>query len=66
MVILCFVEKSSIIPSCKESLKIMSFEEIIDEPNPDGVRGFSHKKYPCNHKFATAVGIAHSIPFASR
>ena len=66
LVISCLVEKSNIIPSCNESLKMISFDDMIDVANPDGVSGLSHKKHPCYHKFATDVGIAHSIPFASR
>ena len=60
-----FGRKSSKIPSCKESLKIISLELITDDARPDGVKGFSQSRHPCNHKLATAVGIEHSIPFDS-
>ena len=48
-----------------ESLNMMSLDEITEVARPDGVRIFVHKKHPYNHKFVIAVGIAHSILFAS-
>ena len=62
----CFVEKSKRIPSWMELLKIISFDDMIELANPDGVKGFVHKKHPFTHKFATAVWIVHSMPLESR
>ena len=64
--ILCFIEKSSNIPSCNESLNITSFDAITEDANQEGVSGFIQRKHPWSHKLAMALGIEHSIPFASK
>ena len=38
-------------------LKIMSLEEIKEVASPNGVKGFIHEKFHCNHKFASTVGF---------
>ena len=66
LLILCFIEKSSKIPSYRKSLKMTSLLTITNMANPDGINGLSHRKHSCNHRFARAVGMEHLIHFNSK
>ena len=45
---------------------MISFVEITDAANPEGVSEFVHSMHPWCHKLATAVGTSHSMFLASR